>query len=70
MPSVLQNNLIYAVYLSYVSLGAGQTAMPRIGTSNTAIVDVHGLIEIAQSSRSLTVTEGNRLSLISQFLLS
>ena len=60
---MLQNQLIYAVYLSSSTPAQGQTGWPKIGTSNVAIADPHGLIEIASSSWNKTVIEGNRVSI-------
>eukprot|EP00794_Sanderia_malayensis_P009868 gene9868-10878_t len=70
VPSVLQANAIYAVYLSSVSLTAGRPGWPKLGSSNTTIVEPHGVIEIAQNYRSLTVSEGSQASIEIRRLLS
>ena len=61
IPSVLPNQLIYAIYLSSSTPAQGQTGWPKIGTSNVVVANPHGLIEIAPSSLNKTVVEGNRV---------
>ena len=62
VPVADQSNLVYAAYLSSVTPARGQAAWPKIGSSNTAIVDAHGVVEISQGHRTVTVTEGSKVS--------
>ena len=67
MPAVLQIQLIYSVYLSSSTPAQGQPGWPKIGSSKTAIVDPHGLVEIAPTNLNVTVVEGSKVSFIKCF---
>lgn len=61
MPLVLQNQLIYSVYLTSPAPAQGQMGWPKIGPSHTSIVDPHGVVEIASSSLNVMAVEGSKV---------
>jgi len=60
-PVTPDKKLFYAVYLSKTVAASDVAANITTGQTRTAVVEYSGVVEIAPNSRSLSVTEGQKV---------